>query len=245
MDLVKNIDVEKIVKTVVKVPGMKVDRENFLRKELKKYCSEEQINNAILTTPQIAGIDSCIINKIANSCISNETWLTSGASFFAGIPGGLALIGTIPADLAQYFGHIIIIAQKLAYIYGWPQLFEDTNSINEEFDSASSSILLLFTGVMFGVETSNNILKTLSQSLAKSKLGRDIIRNIAKQAFYKPFQEILKQIGLKFNQKIMKQFLAKALPLAGAFVSGGITFVTFKPMCEKLRKSLAQCPQAQ
>ena len=245
MDLVKNIDVEKIVKTVVKVPGMKVDRENFLRKEFRKYCSEEQINNAVLTSPQKANVDTHVINKIANSCISNETWLTSGVSFVAGIPGGWAMAGTIPADLAQYFGHIIIIAQKLAYIYGWPQLFEDTNSINEEFDSASSSILLLFTGVMFGVEASNNILKTLSQSLAKSKLGRDIIRNIAQQAFYKPLQEILKQIGLKFNQKIMKQFLAKALPLAGAFISGGITYVSFRPMCEKLREALAQCPQAQ
>ena len=245
MDLVKNIDVENIVKTVVKFPGMKVNREDFLRKELRRYCSYEQINNAVLTTPQIAGVESYIINKIANSCISNETWLTSSASFVAGIPGGWAIAGTIPADLVQYFSHIIIIAQKLAYIYGWPQLFEDTNSINEEFDSASSSILLLFTGVMFGVETSNNILKTLSQSLAKSKLGRDLIRNIAKQTFYKPLQEILKQIGLKFNQKIMKQFLAKALPLAGAVLSGSITYFSFRPMCEKLRKALVQCPQAQ
>ena len=99
MDLVKNIDVEKIVKTVVKVPGMKVDRENFLRKELRKYCSEEQINNAVYTSPQKANVDKYAINKIADSCISNETWLTSGSSFLAGIPGGWAIAGTIPADL--------------------------------------------------------------------------------------------------------------------------------------------------
>lgn len=245
MDLVKNVDVVKIVKNVVNIPGMRVNREEFLRKELRRYCFENQIDNAVFTTPQKAKISSDVINKIANSCISNETWLTSGASFVAGIPGGVAMFGTIPADLVQYFAHIIIIAQKLAYVYGWPQLFESTNSINEEFDSKSANILLLFTAVMFGVETSNNLLKTFAQSLATSKLGRDIVRHIAQQAFYKPFQEILKQIGLKFNQKILKQLVSKSLPLVGAFLSGGITYFSFKQMCEKLRKSLVQCPQAQ
>ena len=243
-DFISKISIEEIINKAVKVPGIKVNREKFLRKELKKYCTDKQINNAILTTPQKAKISPCIIETIADSCINKETLWTSTLSFGAGIAGGVVMAVTLTADLAQYFAHILIIAQELAYLYGWPQLFEDTNSINDEFDSGSSSVLLVFTGVMFGVEASNNVFKVLSKSVGTSKFGRDIISVIAKQAFYKPLQEILKQIGIKFNQKVMKQLFAKFCPLAGAFISGGLTYWSFRPMCNNLKKSLILCPQA-
>ena len=35
------------------------------------------------------------------------------------------MAATIPADLAQDFWHAIVLSQKLAYLYGWPDLLED------------------------------------------------------------------------------------------------------------------------
>ena len=46
-------------------------------------------------------------------------------SAIAGIPGGFALLATVPADTAQYLGHMLRVAQKLAYLYRWPDLFEE------------------------------------------------------------------------------------------------------------------------
>ena len=46
-------------------------------------------------------------------------------SAIAGIPGGFALLATVPADTAQYLGHMLRVAQKLAYLYSWPDLFEE------------------------------------------------------------------------------------------------------------------------
>ena len=43
-------------------------------------------------------------------------------------------------------GHLLRIAQKLAYIYGWPDLFADAG---DEVDEATESMLILFVGVMF------------------------------------------------------------------------------------------------
>ena len=39
-DFISKISVEEIIKQAVKFPGVKVKREKFLRKELKKYCSK-------------------------------------------------------------------------------------------------------------------------------------------------------------------------------------------------------------
>ncbi len=54
MDIIKKgVDIEKIVKQASKLQLVKIKREEFLEKELKKYCSEETIQKAIETTPRI------------------------------------------------------------------------------------------------------------------------------------------------------------------------------------------------
>jgi hypothetical protein len=51
------------------------------------------------------------------------TTKVAALSAAAGIPGGIALLGTISADLAQAPARVLRIAQKLAYLYSWPNLF--------------------------------------------------------------------------------------------------------------------------
>src|SRR5690606_31384603 len=100
------------------------------------------------TSPAAAGIPMRVITEVANTSITYETTKVSGISAVAGLPGGLAMIGTVPADLAQYMGHMLRIAQKLAYIYSWPDLFAE----GDELDEATESVLTLFVGVMSGVQ---------------------------------------------------------------------------------------------
>lgn len=60
-------------------------------------------------------------------------------------PGFIALPATVPADMAQYFGHMLRIAQKLAYLYSRPDLFSgDSDGV----DDATKGVLTLFFGVM-------------------------------------------------------------------------------------------------
>lgn len=110
---ISDISFENLLTAVINLPGVKIDREKFLFSELKKYCNKGQIALAVEHNPAFAGIDITIINKIAQSCINHETTNVTAISTLAGIPGGLALVGTIPADLMQYFAHICIILQKL------------------------------------------------------------------------------------------------------------------------------------
>ena len=49
-----------------------------------------------------AGIPFEVITEVANTFVTYETRKVTGISALAGIPGGIAMFGTIPADFAQY-----------------------------------------------------------------------------------------------------------------------------------------------
>ena len=106
----------KVMGAALSMPGVKVDRDDFLKKELKNYCSPEQLNLAISNRP-INGVSKEIIDRIANACINTHTTKVTTISAVAGIPGGFAMAGTIPADMTQYYWHVFVLAQKLAYLY--------------------------------------------------------------------------------------------------------------------------------
>ena len=98
---------------VVRVPGVRVNREEFLRQELRKlHMGDDAIQRAIDSNPLLAGVSLTEIDKLAEEAISSETNKSAAISFVAGIPGGFAMLGTIPADLMQYYAHALRIMQK-------------------------------------------------------------------------------------------------------------------------------------
>ena len=108
------------LKKLVRLRGVRISREDFLRQELRKlHLSDAEIERAIASDPVSAGISCKLLDKLASDAISFETKKSTALSFAAGIPGGLAMLGTVPADLTQYYVHSLRIMQKLAYLYGW------------------------------------------------------------------------------------------------------------------------------
>lgn len=97
------IDSYDLILLALKVPGVKINRADFLQKELFKYCSQDKIDKAIAQNPAKAGIDRKLIDKIADEVIKFERNAVSGISTALGIPGGAAMVATIPADIAQYY----------------------------------------------------------------------------------------------------------------------------------------------
>lgn len=144
------------------MPGVRVDREAFLRSSLKKYCDAQMVDAAIEQTPAKAGISLDQIKRIANESINFETAKVTALSTAAGIPGGLAMLGTVPADLAQYYAHVLRVVQKIAYLYSWPSLFDE----NGEMDDGTKSMLTLFLGVMSGVEMAGRGVSSVAEKLA-------------------------------------------------------------------------------
>ena len=128
----------EFLKKVVRVPGVRINRDDFLRQELRERgVPEEVIRRAIDTSPAFAGVPLADLDRLAEQAISYETNKSAAMSFAAGIPGGFAMLGTIPADITQYYVHAFRIVQKLAYLYGWPELL----SAKEEVDDGTIGII--------------------------------------------------------------------------------------------------------
>ena len=66
------VDIEDIIVLALKTPGIKIDRNEFLKKELKNKFSREVVELAIATTPLQAGILVDDIDHIAEEIIKYE-----------------------------------------------------------------------------------------------------------------------------------------------------------------------------
>ena len=146
------------------------------------------------------------------------------------------MIGTVPADLVQYFGHVLRIAQKLAYIYSWPDLFADDG---EELDEATESMLTLFVGVMFGVQLAQAGVSKVSTMIAGQVLKKLPQQALTKGALYPVVKKVATYLGVSMTKQLFAGGVAKLVPLVGAVVSGGLTLATFLPMSKRLQKHLA------
>lgn len=226
---------ETILIESTKLPMVKIDRELFLRKELRDRYKQEIVEKAIQYNPAYAGISVEDINKIAESCIGTETMQVTALSAVSGLPGGFAMIGTVPADLAQFFAHVLRILQKLIYLYGWSDLDLDLKELNEE----TKNLLTLFIGIMLGINRAVDVINKLGIQVAKQVVKKLPQKALTKGVVYPIIKKVAGLLGAKMTKQIFARGVAKVIPILGAVTSGGLTFLTFKPMSEKLRRYLA------
>lgn len=226
----------QVLEVAAKLPGVRIDRASYLRTALQRHCSDEQIEHAIRQTPAAAGVPLKVIRDAANTSIAYETSKVSGLSALGGIPGGFAMLGTVPADLAQYIGHMLRIAQKLAYIYSWPDLFGDSK---DKMDEATEGILTLFLGVMVGVQLAQGGVTKASAMIASTVLKKLPQQALTKGAIYPIVKKVAAFLGVSMTKKLFASGVAKAIPVVGAVLSGGLTLGTFLPMSKRLQKHLA------
>lgn len=230
------IDIEDFVVRGLQVPGIKVDRKNFLEKELNLKFSSEVITKAVNTTPAEAGITPEELESIADNVIEFERKCVTGISAALGMPGGFAMAATIPADIVQYYGYMLRAAQKLMYLYGFQQI--ETASEGQVVDSETMNLLILCLGVMHGVAGANAAIAALAGGLAKGVEKQLLAKALTKGTIYPIVKKVAKWFGVKMTKQVFAGFFKKAIPVVGGVVGGGITYLSFKPCCEKLKDSL-------
>lgn len=235
-NLGKKIKIEDVIILGLRIPGIKISRSEFLRKELMKNYTEEVIQKAIETTPAKAGITVEEINVIADSVIKFERNCVSGISAALGTPGGLSMTATIPADIIQYYGYMLRAIQKLMYLYGFSEI--DVQEKDQTFDSETLNILIICLGVMYGVSGANVAIKAMAAGLAKGISKKIMSTALTKGTFYPIVKSIAKWFGIKMTKKLLAGMATKSIFLLGGFISGGVTYISFKPCCDKLKASL-------
>lgn len=231
-----NIDIEDIIVLGMRTPGIKINRKEFLQKELTKNYSKEVIDDAISYNPAHAKIPIEEIDGIADEVIKYERVCVSGISAVLGMPGGATMAATIPADITQYYGYMLRATQKMLYLYGFPEI--DTNETGQTFDSETMNILVLCMGVMYGAAGANNAIKGISKALATGVEKQLVKQALTKGTIYPIVKNVSKWFGVKMTKDVFAGFFGKSIPLLGGVIGGSLTYVTFKPCCDKLKNSL-------
>lgn len=223
----------RVLSAVLELPGVKVDREAFLRKELKPYCSLSKLDMLESVRPYTIVSDH-VIDQVAKSCIRRHTALATTASTIAGLPGGLAMAATIPGDIIQYYYHVVVLSQKLAYLYGFPDFCDEDDNLSD----AAADLLTIFMGSMMGVRVADQGINEIARGMAQQTVGRLPRIAITKAVVYPIASRIARIAGTKLTKEGFAKGIGKFVPIAGGLFSGSMTFFTFSPGARRLQKRL-------
>jgi hypothetical protein len=229
-----------VLRTALALPGVKVDRKAFLRGALSKHVTEKVLQSAIDTSPAKAGVSKNIIRRIATASIKWHRAGVSTLSFASGLPGGWWIAGTAPADLTQFFWHVLVILQKLAYLYGWPELFSE----DSELDDETLLILTVFVGAMVGAESAAKVLGDIAERATAQVLKRLPRETLTKWGLYRLAREVAKGIGIKLTEDSFSRYLSRIVPVLGGIISGTVTWISFSLMTSRLAAHLESLPLA-
>lgn len=225
---------------VIRLKGVRIDREQYLTQELRKLgLSNAQIEQAIASTPVQAAVGLKELDELAGRTIDFETRKSAGMSFATGLPGGFALLATVPTDVTQYYVHAFRISQKLAFLYGWRDLLDDL----DEADDETVGRFAVFLGVMMGVSGASASLGGFAHQMARPALQKQIAKQaLAKNPWFQVMKRTLALIGVKVTKDSFAKTVTKAVPVLGGVISGGMTLAALKSQARRLHEHLRELP---
>lgn len=204
-----------------------VNRDEFLRNTFVGRYKESRN----LPTPIQIGISQKELYQKAREIIKNHSLQTTLSSAALGIPGGFAMSATIPADLYQYCRSLLIVAQKLSYLYGMPDLEKCSDGV--QFNLLCGMLI-----IMLGHKANlaaKPFIRTAMREVGKQILARRASKDVISRTIF----FVLKNMGVKhLSRRTIMQTVGKAIPLVSAVLSGTITFATFYPACNRLHRCL-------
>ncbi len=223
-----------VMSLAMQMPGVAVDRQSFLTTTFLPILDEDNLKNMLSGHRPLEYVSLEQLDAIAQAIIKDHLLKVTALSAATGIPGGPWVIATLPADMAQYYYHVFVLSQKMAYLYGYP----DFRSTDGKLTPEAQYVLTLFVGVMSGVAAANEAIQQLSLVLSKNILERLPRYALTKTAIYPIIKQIAKWIGVKLTKESFSKGVSKVVPFVGAAISGSLTFVTFRKGSHKLQKTL-------
>lgn len=221
--------IEDLLVQAASLPGVRVDRAEFLRSALHRY-PDDVVHKALVWTPVHAGIPLRRLWRMAGKALGKEARRTTVVSVAAGLPGGVAAAATIPADLIQLYGHLLRAIQMLSYLYGW----RDACRLPEgDMDDAAKRVLVLFLGVMAGDEQADEMLVSLSAYRDADCVREAVCASDSADVVARHLEE-------RMAHRMTGQVVGKSIPLAGAVISGTMRYGGFSDMWKRLRQKLAE-----
>lgn len=223
----------KVVNESLKLPFIKIDRSEFL---IKKFGEQvDDIQKLIDEGPQVF-FSKEELDESAKKVINANVLQSSSLSFASGLPGGFAMAATIPADIAQFYGYSLKLAQEISYIYGYNNMWSDQGELTED----AKNTLILYLGVMLGVTSAGAAVRILSNKMALQALKKIPQKALTKTIYYPIIKKVMAIFGTKLTKATFAKGVSKFIPLVGGAVSGTMNYISLKPMANRLKDELGK-----
>ncbi|MBE5790270.1 MAG: hypothetical protein E7325_11635 [Clostridiales bacterium] len=226
------IDIEDIVILVLKTPGMKINRAEYLETQLKTKYPQDTVDQAIALSPIKAGVPLEELDQLAAACIAAEADKAYRVSKDRSIPEGVAIVST--------YGFMLRTVQELLYLYGFPDLGLSHES--ETIDAGVQNILILCIGSIYGIEGANDAIRAVAKAMGTG-VEKFLLQKALTQGAIHPF---VVNVGKWFAKKMAKEVgagLLKKIPFAGGLLADsllgtGLTKFSFVTSCSQLKDVL-------
>lgn len=223
----------KVVNESLKLPFIKIDRSEFLIKTFGEQVDD--IQKLIDEGPQVF-FSKEELDESAKKVINANVLQSSSLSFASGLPGGFAMAATIPADIAQFYGYSLKLAQEISYIYGYNNMWSDKGELTED----AKNTLILYLGVMLGVTSAGAAVRILSNKMALQALKKIPQKALTKTIYYPIIKKVMAIFGTKLTKATFAKGVSKFIPLVGGAVSGTMNYISLKPMANRLKDELGK-----
>ena len=223
----------KVVNESLKLPFIKIDRSEFLIKTFGEQVDD--IQKLIDEGPQVF-FSKEELDESAKKVINANVLQSSSLSFASGLPGGFAMAATIPADIAQFYGYSLKLAQEISYIYGYNNMWSDQGELTED----AKNTLILYLGVMLGVTSAGAAVRILSNKMALQALKKIPQKALTKTIYYPIIKKVMAIFGTKLTKATFAKGVSKFIPLVGGAVSGTMNYISLKPMANRLKDELGK-----
>ncbi|MBM6399793.1 hypothetical protein [Phycicoccus sonneratiae] len=217
---------------VSKLPVVRVDRNEFLR----RHFADSPYLDVILENGPPAVYTPESLRRKADKIVKSSAAKTSLTSFATGLPGNPALmVAAGGADVAQYFGFAINLAQQIAYLFGEDDLFDGgAGQLSEQ----AQIRVIAYLGAMFGAAGAAALVSQTSKA-AGANIGKKVASQaLTKTVWYPLVKKVGALVGKQVTKKTVEKTITKAVPVIGGVLSGGLTYVTFRPMGHRLADTL-------
>lgn len=217
----------------LKLPFIKVDRSDFLTKTFSNKIDD--MPKLFKEGPQ-AFFSKEELDRIASNVINSNVLKSSSISFASGLPGGVAIAATIPADMAQFYGYSLKLAQEISYVYGYQDIWTNQDELTED----AKNTLILYLGIMFGVSSAGSTIRILSNKLALQALKQLPNKTLTKHLYFTILKKVLAIFGTKLTKATFAKGVSKVIPVVGGVLSGSMNYLSLKPMANKLKDELGK-----
>ncbi|MFT9032686.1 MAG: EcsC family protein [Leuconostoc mesenteroides] len=222
-----------VINESLKLPFIKVDRSDFLTKTFSNKIDD--MPKLFKEGPQ-AFFSKEELDRITSNVINSNVLKSSSISFASGLPGGVAIAATIPADMAQFYGYSLKLAQEISYVYGYQNIWANQDELTED----AKNTLILYLGIMFGVSSAGSTIRILSNKLALQALKQLPNKTLTKHLYFTILKKVLAIFGTKLTKATFAKGVSNVIPVVGGVLSGSMNYLSLKPMANKLKDELGK-----